>query len=117
MINLCSLNCKGFDNNEHYIKKLLPKTELIFLTETWIGKWEPKLICDMKNLDTHIVTTSNSRYKKNKKGRQGFQKAWLIKKSIYKLTTFEHINDRISVAKIEILIIISVVVMQSLDAI
>jgi hypothetical protein len=101
-INLGSLNCKGFNNNEIYIKKLLTNMDLIFLTETWIGKWDPKLICEMKILNTHIVTTSNSKFKHNSKGRIGCQKAWLVKNTLYKLVKFEHINDRISVAKIEI---------------
>jgi hypothetical protein len=36
------------------------------------------------------------------KGRHGCQKAWIVRLHLYKFTKFEHISDRITVAKIEV---------------
>ncbi len=58
-IKIGSINCKGFKNNEKYIKMILEYLDLVFISETWIGNWEPILICEMRKLNAHIVTTSS----------------------------------------------------------
>ncbi len=58
---------------------------IIFLTETWIGNWDPSLICNMRKLITRIITTKNTKKKLNKKGRVGCQKAWLVKNDLYEV--------------------------------
>jgi hypothetical protein len=57
----------------------------------------------VRALNTRIITTNSKKFKTVKKrGRIGCQKAWLIKNDLYKIAKFEHINTRISVAKLNL---------------
>jgi hypothetical protein len=67
-IKIGSINCKGLRNNEKYVKMTLENHDIVFVTETWIGEWEPILICEIRKLNAHIITTNNK--KKNSKTSQ-----------------------------------------------
>ena len=62
-----SLNCKGYRNNEFFVKTLITKHDIIFLSETWIGDWDPMLMCEIRKSGARIITTSNSKIKKKKR--------------------------------------------------
>jgi hypothetical protein len=57
-VDIATMNCKGYENNKTHVLKIIRNTDICFLTETWIGEWDPGLLCDIKLSKCHVYTTS-----------------------------------------------------------
>jgi hypothetical protein len=101
-VNIATLNCKGILNNKKLILNLLKSMDICFLTETWVGEWDPDILCDIK-MAGHRVYTTSIRRQTRKKGRQGCMTAFIVKENLKKMIKLEHINKRISVLKMNTL--------------
>jgi hypothetical protein len=98
-IKITTFNCKGYKNNKKLILELMRKNDVCFLTETWIGEWDPDVLCDIKLAGYQVYTTSRKR-QGQKKGRQSCMSAFIIKDKYKKIIKLEYVNKRISILKI-----------------
>jgi hypothetical protein len=98
-IDVATMNCKGYENNKSHVLKIIKTTDICFLTETWIGEWDPGLLCDIKLSKCHVYTTSKKK-QGLKKGRHGCMSAFVINEKFSKLLKLEFVNKRISVVKV-----------------
>jgi hypothetical protein len=73
------MNCKSFKNNRKLIEKVIKENDNKFLTETWIGEWDPGVLDDIKKMKRHVFTTSRRR-QSQRKGRQSCMSAFVVKR-------------------------------------
>ncbi len=76
-LKISTFNCKCYMNNKKYILSLIRKCDICFLTETWMGNWDPETLCDIKLAQRHVYTTSRKRHDK-RRGRHGCMTAFII---------------------------------------
>ena len=94
------MNCKCLQNNKKLIEKVIKENDITFLTETWIGEWDPGVLCDIKMMKIHVWTTSRRR-QSQRKGRQSCMSAFVVNDIFDKAIKLEFVNKRISVLKLK----------------
>ena len=87
-IKIATFNCKGYLNNKNYILKLIQSNDICFLTETWMGEWDPGSMCDIKLANRHIYTTSKKR-ENTQRGRHGSMSAFIVNNNLKNKVNFE----------------------------